>query len=197
MSIRRSIMLLVLAFAAGFCGYLFVHLLRSTWQEVMHTYTFVALAVLAAFWGSPRGLLERKWAEAAIGAGVVFVGVLTVAYVAMPDTLAPYEELVAKTHVPVGVWTRALQYAILGLFVGGIDGLYELWPRKLIIGAVLAALLGAGAAFVEIPFRDASLQFIKAFRYGTALGLMHLGSVFAQMLCGARYDEEEDEEEDD
>jgi hypothetical protein len=190
-------MLLVLGFAVGFVGMYVKFGAQDLWRDSLGD--MLALALLAMLWGTPRGILERKVVEVLLGFVIAFAGLTLIAKV-MESADFAHVVTAAAEHTQVATeqtWQVALNFAILGLFIGAIDGVYEKRLNKALIGALLSGVLGAGAAFVKIALPNAQETFTLAVNWGAALGLMHLGTVLTQTVCGSKKDLDGDGVPDD
>ncbi len=205
MSTTRSILLIFLSFAVGFIGPLLVEMARESSLHL--TFEFGSLPVLimlAVLWGTPRGITERKLLEALLGAGLAFVGLYIIsvysedfigAVVARArqsglDVVAKIEETVGEEHGSTAL-AVIVRNAILGLFIGAIDGLYEHRAGKAGLGAVLAALLTVPGVFVErFVVHDSQHAFAFALSWGVIICLIHIGTILTQFLTGAKHHKE-------
>lgn len=203
MSPTRSILLLFLSFAVGFIGPLFVHMAQNLWGELFANGSLATLVCLAVLWGTPRGIAERKLIEVGLGAIFAFAGLVLVSGHVF-DFVAPIvqkaeasrviqelAESVRANETP-GLFEMIVRNAILGLFLGAIDGAYERRAGKALLGAVLAAVLSVPAAFVErYVGEDAQETFVHAMSLGVAICLIHAATIVSQFLSGSKYGREE------
>ncbi len=186
MDLKRSVLLLILAFGAGFVGLFLVRWAHQLWPDVFPDGGLLAALFLALLWGTPRGVLERKLFEIVLGCALVFGGLLLLPLLEQSYLAGPVTKLATWAEVAADVARQAAVFAALGFFVGVIDGLYELRLNKALLGGALSAGLGATAAFVHFAFPGAQPIFVTAFNWGLALCLMHLGTVFTQGLTGSK-----------
>ena len=192
MDLKRSLFLLILAFGTGFVGKYLVHEAQQFWPDVFLDGGLLAALFLALLWGTPRGILERKPLEIVLGCALVFGGLLLLPLFEQRYLAVTVTKLVTWAEVAADVARQAAVFAILGFFVGIIDGLYEFRLNKALLGGALSAGLGAAAAFVHFAFPGAQPMFVTAFNWGLALCLMHLGTVFTQGLTGSKENQRDD-----
>ena len=75
MNFQRSALLLFLAFAVGFVGWLLIGFVQDQWPQHFSDRSAMLLFILAVLWGTPRGVLEHKTFEVLAGIAIMFVGI--------------------------------------------------------------------------------------------------------------------------
>lgn len=197
MSATRSILLIFLSFSVGFVGPLVVVMLGPLFGSRFVSGTLPTLIVLSVFWGSPRGIVERKLVEVLLGIGMALLGLVAIqfydskGFIEAVVSKASQVDVIKSAALDRTVLVEVVRNAFLGLAIGAVDGIYERRIGKALLGAALGALLSAPGAFVyRLVPESAQETFRMAIGWAAVICLIHAGTIIPQFFTREKYHQE-------